>query len=201
MINDYANPSINQLADRWWTQVIRGAAAILFGILTFAAPVISLVALVAMWGAYALIDGVFNLVTAFRGARAGQRWGWLLFEGVISIAAGVVTFAWPGITALALLVVISAWAVLTGVAEIATAVRLRKQIEGEWLLGLSGVLSIGFGVLLFLFPGPGALALLWMIGAYAIVFGALLTGLGLRLRSWRRATGRPFPSGGTPVRV
>jgi uncharacterized membrane protein HdeD (DUF308 family) len=199
MMNEYAN--MNQLADRWWTQVIRGGAAILFGILTFAAPAISLVALVALWGAYALVDGVFNLMTAFRGARAGQRWGWLMFEGIISVAAGVLTFAWPGITALALLVVIGVWAVLTGIAEIATAVRLRKQIKGEWVLALTGILSIGFGVLMFLFPGAGALAVLWMIGAYSVVFGGLLVGLGLRLRSWRRATGRPLPSGGAPVRV
>lgn len=200
-MNEYGITNTNQLADRWWAQVIRGGAAILFGVLTFAAPAISLVVLVAMWGAYALVDGVFNLIAAFRGARAGQRWGWLMFEGIISAAAGVLTFVWPGITALALLAVIGVWAVLTGIAEIATAVRLRKMIQGEWLLALTGALSIGFGVLLFLFPGAGALAVLWMIGAYAVVFGGLLVGLGLRLRSWRRGAGRPLPSGGIPVRV
>lgn len=201
MTNELTNPNTSQLADRWWTLVIRGAAAILFGVLTFVAPGISLVSLVIVWGAYAIADGAFNLMAAYRGARAGGRWGWLLFEGIVSVAAGVLTFLWPGITALALLAVIGVWAILTGIAEIAAAVRLRKQIRGEWLLALSGVVSIVFGALLFLFPGTGALALLWMIGAYAIVFGVLLGGLGLRLRRWRRAAGRAVPSGGTPARV
>jgi uncharacterized membrane protein HdeD (DUF308 family) len=201
MLNELTNPNISQLADRWWTLVVRGIAAVLFGMLIFVAPGISLVSLVILWGAYAIVDGVFNLMTAYRGARAGRRWGWLLFEGIVSVAAGVLTFAWPAITALALLAVIGVWAVLTGIAEIASAVRLRKQIRGEWILALSGILSIGFGVFLFLFPGAGALATLWMIGAYAIAFGVLLGGLGVRLRRWRRAAGRPAPSGGIPIRV
>lgn len=201
MTNELTNPNISQLADRWWTLPIRGAAAILFGVLTFVAPGISLVSLVIVWGAYAIVDGVVNLMTAYRGARAGRPWGWLLFEGIVSVGAGVLTFVWPAITALALLAVIAGWAVLTGIAEIAAAVRLRKQIQGEWLLALSGIVSIGFGAALLLFPGAGALAVLWMIGAYSIVFGVLLGALGFRLRNWRRAAGRAAPSGGIPVRV
>ena len=201
MVTEYVNQNLSQLADRWWMLVIRGAAAMLFGVATFVAPGISLVALVILWGAYAIVDGVLNLTTAVRGKRAGRSWGWLMFEGIVSIAAGVLTFLWPGITAIALLAVIGAWAVLTGIAEIAAAVRLRKQIQGEWLLASSGVLSILFGALLFARPSAGALAVVWMIGAYAIVFGVVLAGLGLRLHSWRRAAGRAMPSDGTPSRV
>jgi uncharacterized membrane protein HdeD (DUF308 family) len=201
MVNEYTSPNVGQLADRWWMLVIRGAAAIVFGVLTFVMPAVSLFALVLLWGGYALVDGAFNVMAAIRGARAGRHWGWLLFEGIISIGAGVVTFAWPGITALALLAVIAVWGVVTGIAAIVSAVRLRKEIQGEWLLALSGVLSIAFGVLLVLIPSAGALALLWLIGGYATVAGVLLIGVGVRLRSWRHGTGRAIPTGGAPMRV
>jgi uncharacterized membrane protein HdeD (DUF308 family) len=196
---EYAMPSVSALAARWWMLVVRGAVAILFGIVAIAMPAISLYTLVLLWGAYVLVDGAFNVIHAVRGARAGRRWGWLLFEGIVSIMAGVLTFAWPRITALVLLMLIAFWAVLTGVAEIAAAIRLRRRIRGEWLLATSGVLSILFGVLLLVYPGAGALALVWMIGAYAIVFGALLIGLGLRLKRWGRSHGRPMPTGGMPT--
>src|ERR1700704_2139141 len=119
------------LAQRWWILAVRGAAAVLFGILTFVAPQISLVTLVMLFGAYALVDGAFNLVLAFRGRGRLPRWGMLVAEGVSSIAAGVMTFMWPAITALVLLYIIAAWAMVTGVMEIVAAVRLRKQIRGE----------------------------------------------------------------------
>jgi uncharacterized membrane protein HdeD (DUF308 family) len=177
---------VYDIANRWWAVLIRGIAAIIFGIITFAAPKVSLLAMVVIYGAYALVDGVFNLVNAFRGARKGvKQWGWLLFEGLVSIAAGVITLAWPRITALVLLFIIAVWAIVTGIAEIASAIRLRKQIEHEWLMGLCGLLSIVFGVLMLIFPGPGALGLLWAIGAYAIAFGILLAGFSFELRSWR----------------
>ena len=201
MVNEYTSPNVGQLADRWWMLVVRGAAGVIFGVLTFVMPQVSLLALVFLWGAYAIVDGVFNVTAAVRAGRAGRHWGWLLFEGIVSIGAGVVAFAWPGITAIALLAVIAVWGVLTGFAALAAAVRLRKEIRGEWLLALSGVLSIAFGVLLVAVPSAGALALLWMIGAYAIVSGLLLIGVGVRLRSWRRGTGRAIPSGGASVRV
>jgi uncharacterized membrane protein HdeD (DUF308 family) len=158
---------------------------VLFGIITFVAPGISLAALVLVYGAYALVDGVFAVVSAVRRHGSTDRWWVLLIEGIVGIAAGLVTFFWPGITALALLYLIAAWSLLTGVMEVIAAVRLRKIIAGEWLLALSGVLSIGFGVLLALFPAPGALAVVLWIGAYAIVFGCLLIALGFRLRSWQ----------------
>jgi uncharacterized membrane protein HdeD (DUF308 family) len=160
-----------------------------FGLVTFFAPGISLAALVLVFGAYAFADGVLAIISAIRRERPGDRWWLLLLEGIAGIGAGIVTLLWPGITALVLLYVIAAWALVTGVLEIAAAIRLRKAIKGEWLLILSGILSVALGVLLVLFPGPGALALVIWIGAYAFVFGALLLALGLRLRSLRPSTG------------
>ena len=198
---EYPNLNVSKLTARWWAPVIRGAAAILFGILCLAVPGISLYALVILWAAYAVIDGAFALAMAARVAAAGRSWGWHLFEGIVGIGAGVLSFVWPGITAMVLLAVIAVWAVLTGIAEIAAAIRLRRQITGEWLLATSGVLSIVLGLLMLFFPGAGALAVVWMIGAYAIGFGALLIGLGLRLRRWGRSRERMAPTGGatTPV--
>ena len=190
-----------EVADRWWMLIIRGVAAIIFGILTFAYPSMSLLALVLLFGCWSLLDGAFNVVMAYRRARAGTRWGWLLFEGIVSIAAAACAFFWTGITALALLIVIAARAVLAGIAEVVVAMRLRKHIRHEWLLGVSGIVSIAFGVLLVLFPGPGALALLWYIGGFAIVFGVLLIGLGLRLERWRRSTQRTIPPEAVPTQA
>lgn len=178
------NEIVDALAARWWAPVVRGVAAILFGVLAFVVPGASLAALVILWGAYAIVDGGFAIALAAQRGAAGGRWGWFLFEGLVSIAAGVATFVWPQITALALLYVIAVWAVITGVAEIAAAIALRRVISGEWLLALSGVLSIVFGVLLFGHPGAGALAVVWTIGGYAIAFGVLLVGLGIRLHRW-----------------
>ncbi len=191
--------ALDALSARWWVPVIRGLAAIIFGVLALIAPSIGLLALVIMWGVYAIADGVFNLVLATRAGRAGGSWGWYLVEGLVSIAAGVVTFAYPGITALVLLFIIAAWAIVTGIAEIAAAVELRRLVSGEWMLALAGVLSIAFGVLLFAAPGAGALAVVWLIGGYAIVFGVLLVGLGVKLHRVHRETGRAFPTGGVPT--
>jgi len=160
---------------------------VVFGLVTFFDPAISLAALVLLYGAYAFVDGVFALVSALRNHRPSERWFLLLLEGIVGIAAGIVTLLWPGITAIALLFVIAAWALVTGAFEVAAAIRLRAAIEHEWLLALSGIASIGLGVLLLLFPGAGALALVLWIGAYALVSGALLIGLAFRLRSWERS--------------
>src|SRR4051812_14208523 len=183
---------VDSLSRNWWAVSLRGLAGILFGIITFFAPAISLAALVLLFGAYALVDGVLAIVSAVR-RRGADRWWLLLLEGLVGIAAGVLTFLWPAITAIALLYVIAAWALVTGAFEIAAAIRLRKAITGEWLLALSGIFSIALGVLLVLFPGPGALAVTIWIGAYAFVFGALLFALGLRLRGLGspRARGEP----------
>jgi uncharacterized membrane protein HdeD (DUF308 family) len=185
---------VDSLSRNWWAVSLRGLAGILFGIITFFAPGISLAALVLLFGAYAFADGVLATITAIR-RRGADRWWLLLFNGLVGIAAGILTLLWPGITALALLYVIAAWALVTGVLEIAAAIRLRKAITGEWLLALSGVLSIALGVMLVLWPGTGALAIVIWIGAYALVFGVLLLALGLRLRALGspRARGQPAP--------
>lgn len=170
------------LARNWWVLAVRGLFGIAFGILAFVWPGLTLGALVVVFGAYALVDGIFALVAAVRVAGAQGRWWPLLLESLVSIAAGVLTFVWPGITALALLFVIAAWAIVTGVFEIVAAVRLRKEISDEWALGLSGAASVIFGFWLLIFPGAGALAVVWLIGIYAIVFGVLLLMLAFRLR-------------------
>jgi uncharacterized membrane protein HdeD (DUF308 family) len=175
---------LDSLTRNWWAIVLRGIAGILFGIITFFAPGISLAALVLLFGAYAFADGVLSIVSAVR-RRGADRWWLLLLQGIVGIGAGVVTLLWPGITAIALLFVIAAWALVGGALQVAAAIRLRKVITGEWLLALGGVLSIALGVLLVLFPGPGALALVIWIGAYAFVFGILLLVLGFKLRGLR----------------
>jgi uncharacterized membrane protein HdeD (DUF308 family) len=177
---------VNALSRNWWVVLLRGLAAIGFGILTFMAPAISLAAVVLLWGAYAFADGVLALVSAIRRRGESDRWWLFLVEGLVGIAAGVLTLIWPGITAIALLYLIAAWALVTGVLEIAAAIRLRKVIAHEWLLALSGIASLGFGILLVLFPGAGALAVVLWIGAYTLVFGALLVALAFRLRSLGR---------------
>jgi uncharacterized membrane protein HdeD (DUF308 family) len=177
------------IADRWWTFVLRGIFAILFGLLTWFVPGIALLTLVFMFGFYAIADGVFSIAAAFSRNRSAEReahWWALLIQGVLSIIAGCLAFFIPGLTALALLYLIGGWAIATGILSIVAAVRLRKQITGEWVMVLSGVLSIIFGVLLFAFPGPGALAVLIWIGAYAVVFGIMLISLGVRLRKIAR---------------
>jgi uncharacterized membrane protein HdeD (DUF308 family) len=131
--------------------------------------------------AYVLVDGIFILAAIATGAQGTQqRREMLLLEGIASITAGVLTFVWPGITALALLYLIAAWALITGVLEVATAIRLRRAIRNEWLLGLSGVLSVLLAIVLVLMPGAGALAITWLIGWYAVLFGVLLLA-----RAWR----------------
>ena len=169
----------------------------LFGILTFTQPGTSLLAIAVIFGVYAIIDGVLDLAFAWRRAHEGRRWAWLVFEGIVGLGAGILALAYPDLTAMVLLTVIAVWAIITGVAEIFAAIRLRRHIQGEWMLATGGVLSIIFGVLLLLFPTAGVLTLLAMIGAYALVFGVLLIALGLRLRAWRGTSepaGGPMPS-------
>jgi len=175
---------IDPLAQNWWVILLRGIAAIIFGLITFVAPGISLAALVLVFGAYALTDGVLAVASAIRWRGETDRWWLLLLEGLAGIAAGVVTFVWPGLSALALLYVIASWALVTGVLEVAAAIRLRKIITGEWLLALIGIASVAFGIMLALFPAAGALALIIWIGAYATATGALLIALAFRLRAW-----------------
>jgi len=173
---------LRTLAQNWWALVLRGVCALLFGVGAFAWPGITLAVLILFYGAYVLVEGVLEVAWALMGRQAGPfPWG-VLLAGLAGIAVGIVTFVSPGLTALALLYLIAAWAIIRGVFEIIAAVHLRKELENEWLLGLSGLLSVGLGVLLIVAPGAGALALLWWIGGFAIVVGILMIVLGLRLK-------------------
>ena len=185
---------LDVLARNWWALALRGVVAILFGLAALVWPGLTLTALVLLFGADALVDGVFAVVAAIARAGRERHWWALLLEGLLGIAAGVVTLAWPGITGLVLLLFIAAWAIITGVVEIVAAIRLRREIEGEFLLGLGGALSVLFGLLLIVRPGAGALAVAWLIGIYAILFGALLLALAVRLRGLRGRGGAPSPA-------
>jgi len=172
---------LNALAKHWWLLLLRGICAILFGVLTFVWPGITLLTLVLLYGAFALADGVLALAEAVMGSAPAPRW-WLALVGLLGIAVGILTFAWPGITALVLLLFIAGWAIATGILQIVGAIRLRKEIDNEWLLIASGVLSVIFGLILVAQPATGALALLYVIGIYAVLYGILEVWLSLRLR-------------------
>lgn len=174
-------PMLDALARNWGLILLRGALAILFGVLAFIWPGITLFTLVIMYGAFAFVDGVLALVAAIRGGTPAPRW-WLALVGLFGIAAGVLTLFWPQITALVLLLFIAAWAIVTGIFQIIGAIRLRHEIDGEWLLIASGVLSVVFGLLLVAWPGAGALAMILVIGSFAIMYGILMIGFALKLR-------------------
>jgi uncharacterized membrane protein HdeD (DUF308 family) len=152
--------------------------------------------LVLLFGVYALIDGAINIAGAGRAYRAHVRWGTLLLQGLAGILAGTITLAWPAITALALIYLIAAWSLVIGLIEIVAAIRLREFLSHEWLLALSGILSLIFGVLLLIAPLAGALAIALWIGVYALIFGAVLIALGFRVRNWAKklSAGEPLPS-------
>jgi uncharacterized membrane protein HdeD (DUF308 family) len=175
---------LHALAKNWWLTLLRGICAIVFGVLAFIWPGMTLVTLVLLYGAFALADGVFALAAAIMGGTPLPRW-WLAVVGLLGIAAGIVTFAWPGMTALLLLWFIAGWAIATGVMQIVGAIRLRKEIDNEWWLIAGGVLSVVFGLVLVVQPGAGALALLFGIGAYAVVYGIILVAFAFRLRRHR----------------
>jgi uncharacterized membrane protein HdeD (DUF308 family) len=170
------------LARNWWVFLVRGLVAIAFGLVALMWPGATLVAFILFYGVFALIDGVFAVVAAIRGkSGAGARW-WLATVGVLGIVAGLVTFFWPGITALALLVVIGTWALVYGVFEIVGAIRLRKEIDNEWWLLIHGVLAVLFGIMVLVRPGAGALALVWLIASFALLSGVLLVAFAFRLK-------------------
>jgi uncharacterized membrane protein HdeD (DUF308 family) len=187
---------LEALARYWWAVVLRGVLAVLFGLMALIWPDITVLVLVALFGAYCLVDGVIALGTAlFGGAAAAGRRVWLVVEGIAGVIAGIITFAWPGVTTLVLLWVIAFWALVTGIMEIVAAIRLRRELQGEWLLILSGAISVLFGLVLIVWPASGALALIILIGIYALIFGIVLIALGLRLRRVQggsvAGTGRP----------
>lgn len=172
---------LHGLAKNWWAVLLRGLAAIVFGILAFAWPGITIWSLIIVFGAYALVDGVFAIIAAVTGGAPAPRW-WMAVVGVIGVLAGIVAFVYPVLTGLTLLMLIAAWAIVSGIFEIVGAIRLRKEIDNEWLLILHGVISVLFGLFIWLNPGAGALAMIWVIGAYAIIGGVVLSVLAFRLK-------------------
>ena len=174
----------NILSRYWWMILLRGLAWLVFGILVFTQPAISLVTLTLLFGAFVLWDGIANVVSAIGGRRENENWGVLLLTGLAGIAIGALTFYAPGITALGLLFYIAIWMTGTGLLEVVAGIRLRKEIEGEFWLILSGLVSIALGVFLVARPGAGALSVLWVIATYAILFGIILIVLAFRVRSF-----------------
>jgi uncharacterized membrane protein HdeD (DUF308 family) len=165
----------------WWTLVLRGVLGILFGIAALVWPLEALAALIIVFGVYALVDGVFALIEAVMHWRESRRWA-LLAEGALGILFGVAVLVMPLIAAIAWVYVIAAWALVTGILEIVNGVRLRNQIEGEIWMVLSGVLSVVFGLLITFWPIQGAIAITWIIGFYALLFGIFLVVLGFRMK-------------------
>ena len=186
------------LASRWGWVVLRGVVAILFGLLAIAQPGTIGLAVVLMFAAYSFVSGIAALVTAARGGREGDSgWGMLLLEGLLYVAAGLAAVFWPASFALAFLWVLAFWSIISGGLEIASAIRLRKIIDHEWTLALAGVVSIAFGALLLLRPLVGAVAVVWWLGAYAMVYGIVVTVLGFRLRGYLHGhRSSDLPTGG-----
>lgn len=170
------------LARWWWTFILRGAVAILFGVLAFVAPVIGIGLLVGLFAAWALVDGVNGLLTGIRTRGQDRSWWLEILEGVVGVVAGIIALLFPAYAAEILVLLIAAWAIVTGVLEIVLAFRLRRVISGEVWMALAGVASILFGVVTFLYPAAGALSIVWLIGSFAIAFGGFLVMLGWRLR-------------------
>jgi uncharacterized membrane protein HdeD (DUF308 family) len=176
----------NILSQYWWMTLLRGVIAILFGVLLFVMPGVSLLSLTLLFGAFVLVDGIGNIVTAIGGRREHEHWWLLLLVGLLGVGVGLLTFWSPGLTALALLFYIAIWAIASGLLTVVGAIRLRKEIEGELWLILAGLASVAFGVLVVARPGAGALSILWLIGAYAIAFGLLLVIFAFRARGFAK---------------
>jgi uncharacterized membrane protein HdeD (DUF308 family) len=165
--------------------LLRGILAILFGLVVLLLPELSISALVIIFGVFAIADGIFSIVSELRRYNELARWWVLVFEGIAGIVLGVGAMIWPQITANIFVYLLASWGLITGIFEILAAIRLRDELKGEWILVLTGITSIVFGCLLFLFPDAGMIALIWMIGLYAIFFGLLLITLSLRLKKWK----------------
>jgi len=185
------------LASRWGWVVFRGVIGILFGLIAFSRPGSMAFSMVLVFGCYAFISGIATVISALRRGRAGDSWGAMLIEGFVGIAGGAVALLWPASAALAIVWMIGAWAIVTGALEIASAVKLRKVINHEWALGLAGLLSIAFGLLMLYRPIAGGLAVVWWLGAYALLFGIMHIVVGFRLRGYLHGHQRgELPTGG-----
>jgi uncharacterized membrane protein HdeD (DUF308 family) len=178
----------NMLARNWWILALRGVAALIFGVLAFLWPHIALIALVLLFGAYVLVDGIFNLINAALGQTREPRWI-VAVMGIAGVIIGIVTLVWPDLSAIALIYLIAAWAVTVGAFTILAAIRLRDDIDDEWLMAFIGVVLILFGLAIATVPGPGALALVWLISAFVVAYGVLQLLLAFRLRNWSQLSG------------
>lgn len=185
---------VEALKHGWWLLVLRGVCALLFGVLTFAWPGLSLLTLVSFFGAYALVNGIFTLMIGLRASKGAGGAGVLVWLGLLGVVAGILTFFYPGVTALTLLWLIAFWAILTGFLEITAAIRLRRVVSNEWLMILGGALSVIFGVLVLAMPGAGALSVLWLIGAYAVAYGVMMLALAFRIRGLASRVGGAAPA-------
>ena len=184
------------LARNWWVLLIRGLLAVIFGIIALINPAVTLAVLVIYIGAWYLVDGVFSIITSLTAPKGYRGWVWLLVSGVSGVIIGLITFFMPGVTAVVLLYYVIAWLVVTGVMQVVAGIRLRKEISGEFFLITGGILSVLLGLYFLANPGAGALAFIWLIGAYAILFGVMIIIAAFRLRSWRGGVGRAAAGAG-----
>lgn len=180
-------PLTTTLARNWWLLLLRGILSIAFGILTWRQPEASLAVMVLFFGFYTIADGIVGICLAIQGRKENEDWWVLLLWGIVGVFAGILTLAVPGLSALALLFYVAIWAITTGILQIVFAIRVRKEIEGEWLLILGGIASVIFGILLMARPEAGTLTLLWMIATYAFIFGIILVIMAFKARSFRKA--------------
>ena len=189
----------NLMTQNWWAIAMRGMVAVLFGIATFMWPDITLRVFGPLFSGYAMINGVFAMIESFRRDVSRERWLPLLFEGIVSIVVGALIIMWPGLTAMGLLYLIAFWAIMTGVFEIITSIRLRREIRGEWILALIAIISMAFGFLLLAFPVAGAFSVVLMIRAFVLAFGALMIAFAIKLRLLKRPGGEvPHIRGAAP---
>lgn len=181
-MNTTDNPFSTLFSHTWWVLLLRGLSAIAFGVLTLLQPTVTMTWLLLFFAFYTLADGALGVWTAIAGRKDDENWTVMLLWGLVGIVVGILVLAAPGITVLALLFYIALWAIATGILEIVAAIRLRKEIEGEWLLILGGLASVLFGVFLLSQPGAGAISLAWLIASFAIVFGIILSLLSFKVR-------------------
>jgi uncharacterized membrane protein HdeD (DUF308 family) len=190
------NAMSNLLAQNWWAFALRGVFAIIFGIIAVLMPGAALLAFVLLFAAYMLVDGVLAIIAGVRAAQRHERWGWLIFEGILDLIAGGIAVLWPVITIITFVILMGAWAIVTGALLFAASFRLNIP-HGRWPMALGGAVSVIWGFLLIIWPLIGAVVLTWWIAAYALFFGGVLLFLAFRLRSRRDA----LPSGMIPQRT